>query len=370
MTAPLPQQPVSAIPDAVAARKRRRRTTGGGAADDCFTCSKRNDVKCDRRRPYCSQCLEIGDECSGYKTQLTWGVGVASRGKLRGLSLPIAQAPPVSRVFEKTAPTSCHRARSAVTGAAAHWIKHQGPIARQGYHQPLLPNVHRLPLPPLPPPRQHQHQHQNQHQNQQQYGNVETLSSLARSAPTQVNSFVSATGHYDYFASQTPPSHDATSPSPQVLQHNWNSIYASGLLQSHEAVPKYPRFPLPLVTDLSSSVDSVSEVDYLSPLDHTYSRDDMHFESGSPMIFDGYAASQQSSVAHTSSTGLDVLDDYHHQGRVPNSYPTLVYAASEQSAGLDSPHLGPFDSHLKHKPMRECDGLAQPLAPCPVFPFP
>ncbi|KAG5916576.1 hypothetical protein E4U61_003515, partial [Claviceps capensis] len=97
MTAPLPQQPVSAVPDAIAARKRRRRTTGGGAADDCFTCSKRSGVKCDRRRPYCSQCLEIGDECSGYKTQLTWGVGVASRGKLRGLSLPIAQAPPVSR---------------------------------------------------------------------------------------------------------------------------------------------------------------------------------------------------------------------------------------------------------------------------------
>ncbi|KAG5971696.1 hypothetical protein E4U56_006676 [Claviceps arundinis] len=373
MTAPLPQQPVSAIPDAVTARKRRRRTTGGGAADDCFTCSKRSGVKCDRRRPYCSQCLEIGDECSGYKTQLTWGVGVASRGKLRGLSLPIAQAPPVSRVFEKTTPSSCNRARSAVTRAAAHWIKHQEPIARQGHHHPLLPNhYHHLPLPPLPPPPQHQHQHQHQHQ-QQQHGNVEILSSLTRSAPTQVNSFVSATGHYDYFATQT-PTHDATSPSPQVLQHGWNSIYASGLLQSHDAVPKYPRFPLPLVTDLSSSVDSVSEVDYLSPLDHTYSRDDMHFGSGSSTIFDhdGYASNQQhSSVAHNSSTGLDVLDDYHHHhGRAPNSYPALVYAGSEHGASLDSHHLDPFDSHLEHKPMRECDGLAQPLASCPVFPFP
>jgi hypothetical protein len=36
-----------------------------------------------------SQCLEIGKDCSGYRTTLTWGVGVASRGKLRGLSLPI-----------------------------------------------------------------------------------------------------------------------------------------------------------------------------------------------------------------------------------------------------------------------------------------
>ena len=70
-------------------RKRRRRTAAGGATDDCFTCSKRL-VKCDRKRPYCTQCIEIGKECSGYKTTLTWGVGVASRGKLRGLSCPIA----------------------------------------------------------------------------------------------------------------------------------------------------------------------------------------------------------------------------------------------------------------------------------------
>ena len=70
-------------------RKRRRRTAAGGAADDCFSCRSRA-VKCDRKRPYCTQCIDIGKECSGYKTTLTWGVGVASRGKLRGLSCPIA----------------------------------------------------------------------------------------------------------------------------------------------------------------------------------------------------------------------------------------------------------------------------------------
>ncbi|KAK0834838.1 hypothetical protein LTR73_001129 [Friedmanniomyces endolithicus] len=70
-------------------RKRRRRTAGGGATDDCFACGKRG-VKCDRKRPYCTQCIDIGKECSGYKTTLTWGVGVASRGKLRGLTCPIA----------------------------------------------------------------------------------------------------------------------------------------------------------------------------------------------------------------------------------------------------------------------------------------
>jgi len=72
-------------------RKRRRRAPATGAADDCFACQERQS-KCDRRRPYCSPCLELGKDCSGYKTTLTWGVGVASRGKLRGLALPVAQS--------------------------------------------------------------------------------------------------------------------------------------------------------------------------------------------------------------------------------------------------------------------------------------
>ncbi|KAI9679568.1 MAG: hypothetical protein M1817_005590 [Caeruleum heppii] len=88
--------PPSASPgNAIAPRKRRRRAPAGGAADDCFACRKRH-VKCDRRRPYCTQCIDQGKDCSGYKTQLTWGVGVASRGKLRGLSLPIAQKAPTA----------------------------------------------------------------------------------------------------------------------------------------------------------------------------------------------------------------------------------------------------------------------------------
>ncbi|KAL6233372.1 hypothetical protein BDW75DRAFT_192408 [Aspergillus navahoensis] len=74
-------------------RRRRKRTVVSGAAHDCFTCA-RNGSSCDRRRPYCSQCLENAIECAGYKTTLTWGVGVASRGKFRGLSLPVTGAQP------------------------------------------------------------------------------------------------------------------------------------------------------------------------------------------------------------------------------------------------------------------------------------
>ncbi|KAE8145527.1 fungal-specific transcription factor domain-containing protein [Aspergillus avenaceus] len=78
-----------------APRKRRKRTVVSGAPDDCFTCA-RESLSCDRRRPYCSQCLDHGRECSGYKTKLTWGVGVASRGKLRGLSLPVTGSQPAA----------------------------------------------------------------------------------------------------------------------------------------------------------------------------------------------------------------------------------------------------------------------------------
>ena len=86
--APLPA--VSMAGSVVTSRERRRRAPATGAADDCFACRKL-DLKCDRRRPYCGQCLGQDKDCSGYKTQLTWGVGVASRGKLRGQALPVPQ---------------------------------------------------------------------------------------------------------------------------------------------------------------------------------------------------------------------------------------------------------------------------------------
>ncbi|KAF2141392.1 uncharacterized protein K452DRAFT_201073, partial [Aplosporella prunicola CBS 121167] len=77
---------------AAAPKKRRRRAPTTGATEDCFACRKRQ-VKCDRRRPYCTQCIDMGKECTGYRTTLTWGVGVASRGKLRGQSLPVPKSP-------------------------------------------------------------------------------------------------------------------------------------------------------------------------------------------------------------------------------------------------------------------------------------
>lgn len=88
-------------PAAAAPRKRRRRAPATGATEDCFTCRKRQ-TKCDRKRPYCTQCIDMGKECSGYRTALTWGVGVASRGKLRGMTLPIARSAQVPTARERS----------------------------------------------------------------------------------------------------------------------------------------------------------------------------------------------------------------------------------------------------------------------------
>jgi hypothetical protein len=110
---------------AAAPRKRRRRAPATGATDDCFACKKRQ-VKCDRRRPYCGQCVEMGKECSGYRTTLTWGVGVASRGKLRGLSLPIAKSPPTATTQEPKAQAT---RKSSVASTATTSRKTEAPLA-------------------------------------------------------------------------------------------------------------------------------------------------------------------------------------------------------------------------------------------------
>ncbi|KAI3002816.1 transcriptional regulator family: Fungal Specific TF [Aspergillus niger] len=76
---------------------------------------------CDRRRPFCSQCLDSARNCAGYKTALTWGVGVASRGKLRGLSLPVTGAQPAvapPKLPRATGPRAVSKSQPALDTAA------------------------------------------------------------------------------------------------------------------------------------------------------------------------------------------------------------------------------------------------------------
>ncbi|RDA84089.1 hypothetical protein CP532_1463 [Ophiocordyceps camponoti-leonardi (nom. inval.)] len=309
MTVPLVQAAAVPVKDAATSRKRRRRAPAGGASDDCFTCSRRN-IKCDRRRPYCSQCLQIGDECSGYKTQLTWGVGVASRGKLRGLSLPIAKAPPVSREPKKS-PARRSRANSAVSTTTttssstttSQWVEREGVIG----------STQCGPI------------------------DIPTVSDLAATTSSSSSSFSA----YDYGLSMSQPegtaclSHSGWGYPPDLMHHHHH--------HHHHHSPA--KFSLPLMTDsLSSSTDSVSDVDYLSPLSQSYSRDDMPFGGGNGnAMYDSYSASQ--------SPPSTLVLDY---SRAPTSCPGLIYAHSEPSSSLPSHH-----QLNAYRMMRECDGLGE-----------
>ncbi|EFW18614.1 predicted protein [Coccidioides posadasii str. Silveira] len=67
------------LPDGPKPRTRSR--TG------CWTCRSRR-IKCDEKRPFCTSCVTRGLKCAGYKVRLKWGNGVASRGALKGRSIP------------------------------------------------------------------------------------------------------------------------------------------------------------------------------------------------------------------------------------------------------------------------------------------
>lgn len=327
MTAP------QAIPakDTAAVRKRRRRAPAGGAADDCFTCSKRN-IKCDRRRPYCSQCLEIGDECSGYKTQLTWGVGVASRGKLRGLSLPIAKSAPVAGANIKKASPARSRASStnappsSAAAAPAAWSDVDEPprsvrddidLATEhslsgpstpysGYDLCMLPTSHEQPLPPAMSPA--------------------PWAAAATSLP-----FANA-------ATMAP----AAGPFQKMVPHQLPLGAGPGAGEHL----------------LSTSIDSLSDADYMSPMGHSFSREDIGSYVNSPtLMYESYTG-QNSPIPQSPASAI-VMD--HH--RAPTSCPPLVYSASEQSSSVHS-HIDAFEpQQLSQKLLQECDTLGKYIEP-------
>lgn len=292
MTVPPPQQTPSK--DAQAARKRRRRAPAGGAADDCFTCIKRG-TKCDRRRPYCSQCLEIGNECSGYKTQLTWGVGVASRGKLRGLSLPIAKSPPVAPVGKKTARS---RASSA---ASSQWSDRGEGSPRHRHHHLDLRSEH-LPA------------------------------SVPQTPFTPYTEF---------------PRFTQGEPVPSTTQTAWGSLpaFSPGLTAEPAKYQRMhsPMGHFPIMSEsMSSSVDSLSEVDYaMSPMPHhSYAREEVPFMHSPGLMYEGYTGHHS-----PSPQSPPIMID---QRSAPTSCPGLVYAPSEHSSSLGS-HHDAFETQMGHR---------------------
>ncbi|KAI6782384.1 putative transcriptional regulatory protein-like protein [Emericellopsis cladophorae] len=333
--------------DTTAARKRRRRAPAGGAADDCFTCLKRG-VKCDRRRPYCSQCLEVSNECSGYKTQLTWGVGVASRGKLRGLSLPVAKAPPVTREPRRSPGGARARANSAAMATAnmeagsnanAHpRVNHNGhrlstsSAGSVQWPECEDPRLHAAPMPSRGPM------------------DIPSVSHAAASAPTTPYGMAG----YDYLSL----SHSDNA--PPMGHGNWGSVaYSPSMVHSPDAHTRFNKFHLGLATDgLSSSVSSVnSDVDYMSPLSRSYPREELPFVNSPALMYDNYSTHQSSPAPQSPPSSINI-----DHSRAPTSCPGIVYTPSEHGSSLGSHHLDVFESQFSQKMMRECDGFSVPGA--------
>ncbi|CAJ2507267.1 Uu.00g084530.m01.CDS01 [Anthostomella pinea] len=304
MTVSGPPQP-NPSKDAQAARKRRRRAPAGGAADDCFTCVKRS-TKCDRRRPYCSQCLEIGNECSGYKTQLTWGVGVASRGKLRGLSLPIAKSPPVAPVGKKAA--TRHRASSSTNS-------NQWSDTEEGSHK-------------------------------SRRSDVDISAGQAGSVPT------TSYGTYPEY-----PRFSQGETIPSAAHTAWGSLPTYAGNMNHHEQPKFHKlntslghYPI-LNEPLSGSVDSLSDVEYtLSPMAHSFQREELPFMNSPTLMYESYTG--QSSPVPQSPVSAIMIDQ-----RAPTSCPSLVYAPSEHSSSLSS-HHDSFEPQMGHRLLADSDTLS------------
>lgn len=51
----------------------------------CHSC-RRQRLKCDRSLPQCLKCVKKGQKCLGYQRLLRWGQGIASRGKMTGVT--------------------------------------------------------------------------------------------------------------------------------------------------------------------------------------------------------------------------------------------------------------------------------------------
>ncbi|KAM3067303.1 hypothetical protein ACMFMG_005335 [Clarireedia jacksonii] len=287
MTLPVacpPASTASSDPPMATQRKRRRRAPASGASDDCFACTRRN-VKCDRRRPYCSQCLEVGNECSGYKTQLTWGVGVASRGKLRGLSLPVARSAPAP----KSPPATRPRAASTISRSME---KTEDGVRIK------MENAGSVPVSP--------------------FTTYDFVNMAPHGPPTS--------GMSDW---------NISAPAVEFTMPKFHQDAAPRQIQ-RQLPPQLHRIHTlsigrPEGLGLSSSVDSLSpypDSDYTSPISQSFQNEDVPFLNSPVPMYNSYASSRTSATDQSSS----ILSD----SRGPTSCPDQFYAQSDMSSSISS----------------------------------
>ncbi|KAF3490819.1 uncharacterized protein GIQ15_00336 [Arthroderma uncinatum] len=243
-----------------APRKRRRRAVGSGAADDCFTCATRQ-VRCDRRRPYCTPCLDLGRQCSGYKTTLTWGIGVASRGKLRGLSLPISGAKRVSPANgggggEETSP------RSVPKEAAAVSEQHRPRVDAASETRP---------------------QKSETRKSEDTHEFIQTQTQTPTPTPTSPWSAINATPPPRSSTAESSSVPSTASPAYSVPQHPSYSYADAYGQQQQQQQPLYQTVHEPLKVEPTAGVGSIAFSSLASPYGSPYSSSSVSHFDGSPL---------------------------------------------------------------------------------------
>lgn len=130
---------------------------------------------------------------------------------------------------------------------------------------------------------------------------------------------------------------------PSSLPEHEQHRYENGTL--HLSVPSTS-------TMMSSSLDSISEVDYMSPLGHSFPRDDIPFMHSPTGMFEHYQP-QSPMVTQTPVSAIMI-----EQPRPPTSCPSLAYGTSEHSSSLHS-HIDNYDAQMSHKLMQDCESIGE-----------
>jgi hypothetical protein len=251
------------------------------------------------------------------------GVGVASRGKLRGLSLPIAKAPPVSIVVDSSATS---KSNGPLIKKSLHGRARSTSAATSG---PLMGTIVQWNEgPEVSSP---------QSAGGSSRDDVDISPQLAASLPT--------TAFHGYTLSQV---HSAE-PTPALPQAPWTSltIEPQSVGSQADSLRPFPRQLPHLITThpgdmLSASVETMSEVEFMpSPLSHSFPRDDVSFAHSPAVMYDSYTGNT-SPMPHSPVAGI-LID----QRNAPTSCPSLVYAPSEPSSSLPS-HIDVMESHFHH----------------------
>lgn len=102
----------------------------------CHNC-RRQRLKCDRSLPGCSKCAKNGQACLGYQSLFRWEEGVASRGKMAGLTYSDTKA----RRAGWDSPALRSQSQSVTTLSSPRFLNETPGVALRPLADPVLQDL-------------------------------------------------------------------------------------------------------------------------------------------------------------------------------------------------------------------------------------